>query len=274
MSSLFTCPICAAPLTRGERTYTCPNGHCYDIAKEGYVNLLPANKKHSADPGDDKTMVSARTQFLEGGWYGPLRQTLCELTLSHTGDAPVILDAGCGEGWYTGGIRNALDDAGRTPTLAGIDLSRSALKKAARRERAAEWAVASVYHLPVGDAAADLVVCCFSPMAAEEYARVLRPAGTLLYVVPGPDHLWEMKEVLYDEPYRNPEEVVDYPGFALEEVVPVDCPFTLTKNEDVMALFAMTPYAWKSPKEGVERLAALDALAVTGQFRVHVFRKD
>ena len=95
--SLFTCPICAAPLERGERAYTCPNGHCYDIAKEGYVNLLPANKKHSADPGDDKVMVAARTKFLEGGWYAPLREALCALALSHTGENPVVLDAGCGE---------------------------------------------------------------------------------------------------------------------------------------------------------------------------------
>ncbi len=96
--SLFTCPICGAPLDRTDRTYRCPGGHSYDIAREGYVHLLPANRKHSADPGDDRDMTAARTRFLDGGWYAPLRDALCRLALAHTGDSPAVLDAGCGEG--------------------------------------------------------------------------------------------------------------------------------------------------------------------------------
>ena len=83
--SLFTCPLCAAPLTREGRSYTCPNGHCYDVAREGYVHLLPANQKHSKSPGDDKGMVAARNQFLSAGYYAPLRDALCALALRHTG---------------------------------------------------------------------------------------------------------------------------------------------------------------------------------------------
>jgi len=271
--SLFTCPICAAALSRGERVYTCPGRHSFDIAREGYVHLLPANRKHSAEPGDDKAMVAARTQFLDGGWYAPLRRALCALACAYAPDRPAVLDAGCGEGYYAQGLWHALSAAGKPPVLAGVDLSRPALKRAARRVPGMECAVASVYHLPLGTQSVDLVVNCFSPMAAAEFARVLRPGGGLLYVVPGPDHLWEMKEVLYPRPYRNEELLVDYPGFAPLGITPAESRFTLTGG-DIMALFSMTPYAWKSPREGVDRLRALDALDVTAQFRIHAFRRE
>ena len=271
--SLFTCPICAAPLVREGRAYLCPNRHSYDVAKEGYVHLLPANKKHSANPGDDKEMAAARTRFLDGGWYAPLRDALCRLCLDRTGDSAAILDAGCGEGYYTAGIWAALHEAGRNPRLAGVDLSKTALKKAARRTPEGEFAVASVYHLPVADGCADLLLDCFAPLALEEYRRVLKPGGTFLYVVPAARHLFEMKQVLYDDPYENPEESEDYEGFTCVDVVPVETSFRL-EHEALMDLFRMTPYTWKTPKEGVERLAALPELEITAAFRIFVFQKE
>ena len=270
--SAFICPICASPLERSEKTYCCPNRHSYDIAREGYVHLLPANRKHSADPGDDKAMVAARSRFLSGGWYAPLRDALCRLALARGSGAGTLLDAGCGEGYYTQGITEGFQNAGYSLSVAGVDLSRPAVKLAARRVPGGEFAVASVYHLPVADGWAGLLLCCFAPRAAEEYARVLRRGGVFLYVVPAREHLWELKQVLYDRPYENPEERIDYPGFALEEVVPVETRLHLTGGE-ALDLFRMTPYAWKTPREGVERLAALPALDVTAAFRIHVFRR-
>ena len=268
--SLFCCPICSAPLERGERAYTCPNGHCYDIAKEGYVNLLPANRKHAKDPGDDKEMAAARTRFLDGGHYAPLRAALCRLIVER---APrVLLDSGCGEGYYTAGVCAALAQAGTPARCAGVDLSRPALKKAARRDKSAEFAVASVYHLPVADQSVDLLLNCFSPLALEEFRRVLRPGGTYLYVVPGAKHLWELKQVLYDSPYENPEEETPYEGFVYEDIVPVE--FSMELDAPALGdLFRMTPYYWKTPKAGAERLAALEGLSVTASFRVHVFHR-
>lgn len=269
--SLFRCPICAAPLERVERTYLCPRRHCYDIAKEGYVNLLPANKKHAKDPGDDKEMAAARTRFLDGGHYAPLRERLCELIAARRPE--ILLDSGCGEGWYTAGICEALRAQGLNTRAAGVDLSRSALKKAARREKEAEFAVASVYHLPVADGTADVLLNCFSPLALEEFRRVLRPGGTYLYVVPGAKHLWELKQVLYDAPYENAEEETPYEGFAYEQIVPVE--FTMALDAPALAdLFRMTPYYWKTPKAGAQRLAALERLDVTASFRIHVFRRE
>jgi 23S rRNA (guanine745-N1)-methyltransferase len=271
--SILTCPICAGALARTDKTYRCPKGHSYDISREGYVHLLPANKKHSADPGDDKAMAAARTRFLDGGWYAPLMDSLCRLVLDCTPEGGAVLDAGCGEGYYTSGIFNVLNSNLDWFSLAGVDLSKSALKKAARRCPGGEFAVASVYHLPVADSSVDLLTDCFAPLALEEYRRALKPGGVFLYVVPAPRHLMEMKTVLYDRPYENPDEATRYEGFSYLDILPVETQMDLS-HDALMDLFRMTPYTWKTPREGVERLDALERLTVTAAFRVHVFRKD
>ena len=270
--SLFCCPICDAPLERTAGQYRCRGGHSYDIAREGYVHLLPANRKHAKEPGDDRAMVAARSRFLEGGWYSHLRQALCQLAVSCADPEAVFLDAGCGEGYYTAAVAEALAGAGKLRAAAGIDLSKAALKRAARRAKDAEFAVASVYHMPVEDASASLLLDCFAPLALEEYRRVLRPGGVFLYVVPAPEHLMEMKSILYDAPYENPDQAVEYAGFSYLDVVPVRRAVQL-EGPAILDLFHMTPYAWKTPREGAERLAALGQLTVTAAFRIHVFRR-
>ena len=271
--SLFRCPICGAPLTRGERAYTCPGRHSYDISKEGYTHLLPANQTNSAAPGDDKGMAAARRDFLSKGYYQPLLNTLSSQILAHSNDCPAILDAGCGEGYYTAGVYQALRSAGKKPQMAGIDISKFILRTAAKRERGIEFAVASSYHLPLHDGSVDILLNCFSPLAIDEFRRVLKPGGTFLYVVPAADHLWELKQVLYDRPYPNEEKETPYEGFQYEAIVPVEDTITLANQTDIHNLFQMTPYYWKTPKSGSERLAALDTLTTRIAFRVHVFKK-
>ena len=270
--SLFRCPVCGAPLLRDQRTYRCGAGHSYDISKEGYTYLLPPNQKHSAAPGDDKGMAAARRDFLSKGYYAPLLNTVCFEVLSRCGDPPVVLDTGCGEGYYTSGLYRPLCDAGKTPKMAGIDISKAILRYAAKREKAVEFAVASSYHLPLADQSVDVLLNCFSPLALEEFRRVLRPGGLFFYVVPAADHLWEMKQVLYDRPYRNEEKETPYEGFTYEAVVPVDGTISLKDQADIHALFQMTPYYWKTPRAGAERLAALDRLDCRISFRIHIFR--
>lgn len=272
MESLFCCPICSSVLTREANRYTCSGGHSFDVARENYVNLLPPNRRHSKTPGDDKEMAAARTRFLEGGWYSPLRDTLCSLVEQYAPSSPTLLDAGCGEGWYTQALARAVSlKGGRT---AGVDLSKPAVKKAAKRCPGSEIAVASVYHLPLEGNSVDLLTDCFSPLAVAEFFRVLKPGGKFLYVVPGPRHLWELKEVLYESPYENEEKQEEYPSFRYVEVVPVECGFTLPSLQDIGDLYRMTPYFWKTPKKGAERLGKLETLTVTAQFRIHVLERQ
>lgn len=272
--SLFCCPVCGRPLTRTERTYRCPQGHSFDLAREGYVHLLPANRKHSRDPGDDKGMAAARNRFLSGDWYAPLRRTLERLALACPEKAPAILDSGCGEGYYTQGIAQALTAAGKRPSIAGVDLSRASLRYAARRLRWGEFAVASVYHLPIAGQSIDLLVNCFSPLALEEFRRVLKRGGQFLYVVPGPEHLWELKQVLYEKPYRNQETRQAYDGFVWRGVETVQETVHLPDAQTMDDLFHMTPYYWKTPAAGVQRMKELDCLEVTVSFAVYIYERS
>ncbi len=274
MRSLFVCPLCSSPLQREERRYVCPHGHSFDLAREGYTYLLPVNRKHSRAPGDDADMSAARSVFLSKGYYQPLRRALCELAVSLTGPAPAVLDSGCGEGYYTSGIYQALLDAGKSPRMAGTDISKFILRRAAKREKGIEFAVASSYHLPLADKSLDLLINCFSPLALEEFSRLLRSGGCFLYVVPSEKHLWEMKKVLYNQPYPNEIKRTPYEGFSYVEVRHVEDEIFLPCQEDIMALFHMTPYCWKTPRAGVERLSALETLRCRISFDIHVFRRE
>ena len=260
--SLFTCPICAAPLERGERAYACPNGHAYDKAREGYVHLLPANKKHSKAPGDDKGMAEARRRFLSGEYYGHLLAALCALGAEYAPPGEAVLDSGCGEGYYTAGLWEAL---GRPP-LAGIDLSKPSASSpgGCRREPAVPPPTICLWRMPRWG-------WCSTASLAPTFRRRSSWRAPL-YVVPAADHLWELKQVLYDQPYRNREEDVPYEGFSYERVEPVEAVVDVA-GETLRDLFQMTPITGRLPQEGAERLAALDGLRVRASFRVHVFRR-
>lgn len=275
MKSLFSCPLCKGPLTRFEHTYICPAGHSFDKASAGYVHLLPANRKHSQNPGDDKDMVAARAAFLSKGYYEPLRAALCDLavhSLQNT-SSPVLLDSGCGEGYYTAFLYRSLCDSGLNPRIAGVDLSKFALRRAAKQLPEGEFAVASVYHLPLPDQSVDFLANIFSPLSVDEFSRVLKPGGRFCYVVPSALHLWEMKQILYPEPYENPVKQEEYPDFIWQGAQQVRYTIHLDCSADIMALFGMTPYAWKTPKEGVERLSRLETLETQVGFDIHCYQR-
>ena len=264
--SAFRCPLCKGPLLAVGRSLRCPAGHSFDQAAEGYVNLLPVNARRAKDPGDNKEMVAARRRFLQAGHYGPFGAALGELCLALAKTArdphsPRLLDAGCGEGWYSRQAAAALTAAGLCPEMAGYDLSKPAVRLAAKAQPEAAFAVA------------DVLLNIFSPMAREEFLRVLAPGGALVYAVPGPRHLFGLKQVLYDTPYENPCRPVDYPGFVREDERAVQSTIRL-EGGAIQDLFAMTPYYWKTPKEGAERLAKLEVLQTEIEFRFVTYRKQ
>ena len=251
MESLFLCPICSAPLRRGERTYTCPSGHSYDIAREGYVHLLPPNRKHSKSPGDDKAMVAARNRFLSAGYYAPLQEELARLALRYAPSGrTVLVDLGL---W--GGLlhrRGGLRPAGLRPGCGGSWRGYLKIRPALCRPAGARGRVRGGLGLP--SAPARPVRPPAPQLLLPHGCGGVRPGppagGVLLYVVPAPQHLWELKEVLYDAPYPNPDEQIPYEGFALLEVCPVETLLHIEHPEDLCALFQMTPYVWNTPRAG------------------------
>lgn len=272
-TSLFVCPVCGHRLATDEKSYRCDAGHCFDISAGGYVHLLPANRMNSHDPGDDKSMVVSRSRFLAKGYYAPLREALARLCVKYAAEGVCMLDLGCGEGYYTHGVAQALSAAGKKPHIAGVDIAKAAVRLAAKQNADGEFAVASVFHLPLADAGMDILVNCFSPLCTEEILRVLRPGGHFLYVVPGEMHLWGLKCAVYDTPYQNERKETPYAGLRFCEVSRIESDITLDCNEDIECLFRMTPYFWKTSKSDTDKLAALHKLDTPIAFDIHVYQK-
>ncbi len=266
--SLLCCPVCGARLLEESARYCCPAGHRFDRAKQGYVNLLQSQRASSKVHGDDRGMVCARAAFLERGYYEPLRRALVEKVYFYTEKSSVIADAGCGECWYTAAVAKEMPQA----VVLGFDLSKDALKWGAKRSDRLILAVASCYHLPLEDRAADGVLNLFSPLAAAEYHRVLRRGGYLFRVLPGPSHLLALKRAVYEKPLPNPEEPEALERFSLVETVKLRDRITLENSAEIAALFQMTPYYYKTAPADREKLAALQTLTTETEFFLRVYR--
>lgn len=275
----FCCPVCAGTLTETGGTLRCGKGHSFDRAKEGHVNLLLASRMHAKQPGDSKEMVAARHRLLESGAYAPFGAALGEIcaalpqTLGKSGKPLHILDAGCGEGYYDAAVSAALCQTETPHRLAGLDISKAAVRLAAKRNLPnTQFAVASSFALPVQTGWADVVLNVFSPLALEEFGRVLCPNGVLVYAVPTANHLLGLKQLLYAEAYQNPHQTIEYSGFQQLDERIVESEITL-QGSLATDLFAMTPYYWKTPAEGAKRLAETPQLTTQIGFRFLVFQK-
>lgn len=271
--NFFLCPICKKHFNRREHSLVCPDGHCFDIAKQGYVNLLRNRSASARRHGDDKMMVASRTSFLNAGFYNPLRDTVAELALRHAKNGCVILDAGCGEGFYTSFIRKSIEDAGVNVSVYGIDVSRDAIIASAARDKEIGLAVASTSDIPAENGSVDILLNLFAPYDAAEFARVLKPNGILIRAFPGERHLWELKEAIYDTPYKNVIDTLELPDFTLCSQNDLRFSIKLTASEQIEALFKMTPYYYKTSREGQAKLAALQTLHTNAEFIVAEYRK-
>ena len=271
---LWHCPVCRQSLQLEERTLRCADGHAFDRAKEGYFNLLLAHQKHSPEPGDSKAMVRNRREFLERDYYRPLAAQLAELCEAayreRDHDAPFrLLDAGCGEGYYTGRVAEALA-AGLRPGLhvGGTDIAKEAVRLAAKRHPGVHFAVAGSHALPVPDAALDLILCVFAPHYPEELARVLKPGGSFILVTPGPHHLYSLREQVYDapKPHTPAPEAIE----GMEHLERLELRFELTIDHpgDPGRLLAMTPYYWHASEEKQQHIAELERLATEAHFLI------
>lgn len=252
------CPVCGERLHKETSCYVCQQQHNFDIAKAGYTNLLLRNSSHS---GDQKEMVFARRVFLAEGYYEPLAEMLLQILLKYK---PIVsVDAGCGEGYYTN--RLAEQSAG---TMLAFDMSKEALRYAAKRSDKASYFLASIFHLPLFTHSVDMLFNIFAPFAEAEFKRVLKHQGHIVKVDPGSQHLLEFKTVLYEHPYMN--EANHVAQFAIEDTQELMYKVNLPK-EALLNLYHMTPYAYKSPKQSLLALQRLECLEVTLHFVVSIY---
>ncbi|WP_105103673.1 23S rRNA (guanine(745)-N(1))-methyltransferase [Microbulbifer pacificus] len=267
---IWQCPHCNHPLSLEKQNWRCSNGHSFDRAKEGYVNLLPVQQKRSREPGDSAEMLSARRRFLEAGYYLPLAEAICAQLLPIAGSgAPVLLDLGCGEGYYT---RMLAEGGWPFGNIFGVDIAKAGIRLAAKKQPQAHFAVASSFHLPVADGSVDALLRVFAPGPAEELVRVLKPGGVLLDVSPGPDHLWSLKSHLYDTPQQHS---APKPVSGLTALRESRCTFTLAiaGNETVRDFLAMTPFAWTGRADARQSLEQQGTLRLEADFLLRCFAK-
>ncbi|WP_372822156.1 putative RNA methyltransferase [Pseudomonas parafulva] len=243
---MLACPLCQAPLAQLDNGVACPAGHRFDRARQGYLNLLPVQHKNSRDPGDNQAMVEARRDFLDAGHYAPVAARLAQLAAER--QPATWLDIGCGEGYYTAQIAQAL------PTADGyaLDISREAVKRACRRAPQLTWMVASMARVPMADASCNFIASVFSPLDWAEAKRLLAPGGGLMRVGPTSGHLMELRQMLYDEvrPYADDKHLALVPDgmqHAHEEVL--ELTLTLREGKARADLLAMTPHGWRASAE-------------------------
>ncbi|MBF39101.1 putative RNA methyltransferase [Idiomarina sp. UBA4520] len=264
------CPLDKQPLQLNERTWCCDNGHSFDIAKQGYVNLLPVQNKRSKDPGDSKAMVQARREYLNKGYYQPLAQALADTVLAMGSQA--LLDAGCGEGYYLRYLVEQAEQQGTELSVAALDISKWAVQTAAKQDKRLSWIVASNNAIPLADNSVDTILCVFGFPVEAEFKRVLKPGGRLIMVDPASEHLIELKRIIYPEIKAKSEHLpVSEKGWVLSSEERISFKVELPDTEAVHDLLTMTPHLYRASKEGIEKAEKLQSLAITADVWVRVF---
>ena len=262
------CPICGEQLNRMDRQYRCTRNHSFDVARQGYVNLLVVQQKHSLNPGDTREQVLARREFLEAGYYAPIADTLVE-TAKRLGITGQILDVGCGEGYYSARLADAVG-----AQLTGLDISKEAVRCAAAKYKGKQWLCATAAHIPVEDGSADLLTSLFALTLPEEFARVLKQGGYYFQVLAAEDHLLGLKGIIYDQlNFKEKNTVPELPGFTLQESVPIRFTFTV-EGQQIQNLFSMTPHVFRIGKAGAQRLRQTETLTDTASCILNVYRRS
>ena len=271
----LACPLDGAPLQRSGQAWRCAGGHSFDIARQGYTHLLPVQKKRSQDPGDSKEMVAARQRFLQAGLYQPIASAVSGTVIASLPQdtAASILDAGCGDGYYLRQLAAAVDQK-PTLELIGLDISKWAILAAARQDKLSTWVVGSNANLPVQTGTLNCVLCMFGFPVYTEFARVLEPGGLLLQVDSGPNHLRELREVIYpalkaERPVatQTPDDFTVAGSRALRYQIELDDAALIAD------LLTMTPHLYRASPEGRARAAALTRLALTVDVRLSCFKR-
>ena len=265
----FCCPVCGEHLADDGKTRYCRRGHRFDKARGGYVNLLCSQASKVKRHGDDKRMLLSRRAFLDSGAYAPLCDLLCCSAAREIGENGVVLDAGCGEGYYTAALQRSLPRA----ALLGIDISKDAVHMTSSRVKEAELAVASLFSLPLQDGSCDGIISVFAPCADAEFARVLKKGGVLIRVIPTERHLYGLKAAIYKEPRLNKPEKTEVAGFALCHRQEIGWTLQLETPDRIRCLFEMTPYFYKTGKEDQERLLSRNSLETEVAFAIVTYKK-
>lgn len=272
---IYKCPVCQGKLEREGKRFVCPNNHSYDISEKGYVNLMLANQKKTKNPGDNKDMIESRRDFLNKGYYKRFSDCLNEVIIGELHDnGATILDAGCGEGYYISNLRNRfLKENKSNSKFYGTDISKNAIMYAAKRDKNITLSVGSSFDLPIINNSLDCVIRNFAPGDEKEFHRVLKEEAILVIATPGVEHLFGLKEVLYEKPRKNEIKENIPEGFKHIRKKEVRYDISLDNAEDISNLISMTPYYWSISESTREKIGEITELKTELDFKIDVFKK-
>lgn len=291
--SEFICPICQSVLNMDEKIWLCDGSlnhnntqHSFDVARQGYINLLPVQQKKSKHPGDSKDSVLARQRFLSHGFYKPLQSNIKDLIQRYFIKSGSWLDIGCGEGYYT----QAISTNELIKKLIAIDISKPAVLELSRSSKLEKqlWyqqgkiipIVTSAAKLPIANYSVHGVTSIFSPILIDEIYRVLVHQGILIIAKPQKDHLSSMRSSLFDVVRdHDSDKFLDQlkkQGFILlnMDIVTADLSLDSTQLAD---LLTMTPYSYRAKKEKRESLlqnANSENFMTEAKFVIYVLQKN
>lgn len=270
----FICPVCGENLELQQQILKCSANHCYDVAKQGYVNLLRSQQSSKKRHGDDKLMLKARHEFLSQGYYNLfLEQIILIIKKYSQKEYIAILDSGCGDGYYSSVICRTLNNC----DMYCIDISRDAVLYAAKQYNSSSqkmfFAAASCSKLPIMKESIDFVLNIFSPAFPSEFSRVLKHDGFLIKAFPLENHLFGLKKIIYDSPYKNKPEKKELYGFSIVDYKEIKFNLHLDKNEDIINLFKMTPYYYKTSRQDQSKLESLTELDTEAEFGIVIYKK-
>ncbi len=258
------CPICNLPLVFEGKSCRCGRGHSFDVARQGYVNLLPVQQKRSLHPGDTREQVLSRRSFLETGAYAPIVEAVKAAAMGHSGP---VLDVGCGEGYYAVRVAEAIG-----AELTGLDISKEAVRCAAAKYKNARWLCGTAAHLPIADDSVGILMSMFALTMPEEFRRVLKKDGIFIQVLAAQDHLMGLKSIIYPEILlKEKDSVPELPGFRLVSTTPVPFDFT-AEGEQMQNLLSMTPHFWRISAAGARRLKETEVLTDTASCVVNLYK--
>lgn len=265
----LACPLDGLSLEFGTQTLCCANGHSFDVARQGYINLMPVQHKKTKDPGDSKAMVAARTAFLDTGVYQPISDRLNALVIDRlSAHAKVdVVDAGCGEGYY---LKRFVDDLSKTDkvtsaSFVGMDVSKWACLAAAKRSTQITWLVASNRDPTILPGTVDIILCMFGFYQFAAFKKLLKPGGIIVLVDPAQVHLLELRRIIY------PTVTLSAPGDLSQAVAEG---FTLVDSQNLQYqallsaeqtknLLTMTPHMFRASSQGKAEAAKLNHLEIT-----------
>lgn len=271
------CPVCGDLLIKNNTSYKCAQNHSFDVSKYGYTNLLLVNQSKSLNPGDDKEMVLARKRFFELDKYDCLKIKLLELLLKYCQKEEHFCDIACGEGYYTNYLHSKLSKNIAIKTV-GSDISKQAIIEASKQKKSMDlssidYVIANLSNMPFKDKTFTTILNCFAPIDIKEFNRLLKDDGLYIRVLPGPNHLWELKECLYEKPYLNIAKQEKIENMELLENIIIEKQIYLENNQQIWDLFMMTPYFYKTSNVAKEKLKTISSLNTSISFDIRIYKK-